>query len=314
MLKQTLQNHATENSSLKNLVLRIRPKNLLVVMASVIFIVETLVMFILSEIPPISRGWEAILDSSILLLLLTPFYLYIYRPFWEERQKQSRQIRFLSQQLLTATDEESKRIAHEIHDQCGQTLTALQFGLQSLKKLIVDCDPKALRRTEYLEKAACQLSEELRSLTKRLRPAILDQAGLVAALNSQAEEFRQNYPDITVTNRFFQKAELPQRLPSQTEDAIYRICQEALTNIARHASATEIFLSLSLKNRLLQLEILDNGSGFDLADCLDQQEGVCGVGLLGMRERALMVGGQLKIISRPGEGTKISASFPTNME
>ena len=314
MLKQILQNHAALNASLKNLVLRMRPKNLLVVMALVIFVVETLVMFILSEIPPLSRGWEAILDSSILLLLLTPFYLYIYRPFWEERQKQSRQIRFLSQQLLTATDEESKRIAHEIHDQCGQTLTALQFGLQSLKRLITDCDPKALERTEYLEKAACQLSGELRSLTKRLRPAILDQAGLLAALNSQAEEFRQNYPGITVTSRFFQKADLPQRLPSQTEDAIYRICQEALTNIARHASATEVSLSLSLENRCLQLEIADNGSGFDLAGCLDRQEGACGIGLLGMRERAAMVGGQLKIISRPGQGTTISASFPTNME
>ena len=311
MLKTTINLPLTLNGLLKELVFRISPKAMMVIMAMVIFLVEALVMVILSEIPPLEKELEALLDSTILLLLLTPFYMYIYRPFWAERQKQARQIRFLSQELLTATEEESKRIAHEIHDQCGQTLTALQFGIQALKKMIATRDPSSLSQAESLEQIAGILSNELRSLTTRLRPPILDEAGLISAIDWQVQTFRKNFPDITITDQLLRKSDLNLRLSSTTEDAIYRICQEALTNIARHASATEVQLAMVRSNKTIELKIEDNGRGFDLDRCLEQTDGACGIGLLGMRERALMVGGRFQIVTKAGEGTAILAVFPT---
>lgn len=299
---------------LRKFILLINPRRLLLIMAATIFLVETLVMLILSEMPPISRGWEALLDSTILLVLLVPFYLYIYRPFWEERQRQERQIRFLSQRLLTATEAESKRVAHEIHDQCGQTLTALQFGLQTLKNKIPATNQPSQAQADHLVLMAAQLGNELRDLTTRLRPVVLDQVGLVAALTWQIETFQKNYPDISITARLLRKADLEQRLASAGEDAIFRICQESLTNIARHASASVVLMCLTLENGSVELKIEDNGIGFDLDKCLDQEDGECGFGLLGMRERALMGGGTFRISTAPGEGTSIRASFPLTGE
>jgi signal transduction histidine kinase len=291
MIKTFLLFPLTLNHLLKKFVLLINPRILLIIMATAIFLVETLVMFILNEMPPISRGLEAILDSTILLLLLTPFYLYIYRPFWDERQRKERQIRYLSQQLLIATEAESKRIAHEIHDQCGQTLTALQFGLQTLKKQIPAKDASSLAQTDKLV-----------------------QVGLIAALTWQIETFQKNFPGINITARLIRKSDLAGKFSSNVEDAIFRICQEALTNIARHASATVVLLYLTLEGRRMELKIEDNGVGFELDRCLEQEDGKCGFGLLGMRERALMGEGRFNISTAPGQGTSILASFPLTEE
>ncbi len=310
MIKTILRSPLTLNHLLKKFILLINPRILLIIIATAIFLVETLVMFILNEIPPISRGMEALLDSTILLLLLTPFYLYIYRPFWEERQRRERQIRYLSQQLLIATEAESKRIAHEIHDQCGQTLTALQFGLQTLKKKIPAKDASSLAQSDYLVQIVAQLGDELRDLTTRLRPAVLDQIGLIAALTWQIETFQKNFPDINFSSRLVRRADLAGKLGSTVEDVIFRICQESLTNIARHASATDVLLCLTLEGRRLELKIEDNGVGFELNRCLEQEDGECGFGLLGMRERALMGEGRFNISTAPGQGTRILVSFP----
>ncbi len=310
MIKTFLRSPLTLNHLLKKFILLINPRILLIIMATAIFLVETLVMFILNEIPPVSRGLEALLDSTILLLLLTPFYLYIYRPFWEQRQRQERQIRSLSKQLLIATEVESKRIAHEIHDQCGQTLTALQFGLQTLKNKIPANDASSLAQTDYLVQVVAQMSEELRDLTTRLRPVVLDQVGLIAALTWQIETFEKNFSDINIKARLVRRADLAGKLDSNIEDAIFRICQEALTNIARHASATEVLLCLTLEGGRMELKIEDNGVGFELDKCLEHEDGECGFGLLGMRERALMGEGRFNISSAPGQGTRILASFP----
>ncbi len=314
MLKTTLSLPLSLNRYLRGLVLRISPKALLVIMALAIFFVEVLIMFLLREMPPLERELEAILDSTILLLLLTPFYKYIYHPFWLERQKQAEQIRVLSQQLLTATEEESKRIAHEIHDQCGQTLTALQFRIEALIKLVARQDPSAITQAETLEQIAAQLSLELRSMTSRLRPPVLDEAGLLSAIKWQVDTFTKNFPNIAFTANLPSKSEFIDQLGSATENAIYRIFQEALTNIVKHASATEGQLTLVIEERRLEMKVQDNGTGFNLDRCLDQTDGTCGIGLLGMRERALMVGGKFRIVSKVGEGTAILASFPISMD
>ena len=310
MIKTIWSFPLTLNALSKKFILLISPRRLLLIMASAIFAVETLVMLILSEMPPLSRGWEALLDSTILLVLLVPFYLYIYRPFWEERQRQERRVRYLSQKLLTATEAESKRVAHEIHDQCGQTVTALQFGLQTLKNKLSAEDTATLAQADHLVQIAAQMSNEMRDLTTRLRPVVLDQIGLVAALSWQIETFRKNYPDIKLMARLLRKADLDQRLAPASEDALFRICQEALTNIARHAAASIVQVRLTLEQEGVELKIEDNGVGFDLDKCLDHEDGECGFGLLGMQERALMGEGSFHISTAPGQGTCILASFP----
>jgi len=286
------------------------PRQLLVVIAVGIFIFEALIMLFLGSIPRFSREVEALIDSSVLLLLLTPLYYYVYRPFWEERQQYQRQIQYLSQQLLKATEEERKRITHELHDQCGQTMTALQFGMQALKKRLNNTGPEVTDQIDHLVGVTAQLAGEIRELTTRLRPAVLDELGLFAALRWQIEEFCGNFPDIKLKSRMFRESDLEQRLEPQVEDALYRICQEALTNIVRHARASEVTFRLWQENHFLFLSVADNGIGFDLDQCWLHHQGACGIGLLGMRERAANLGGTLQINSQPGKGTTIQVSFP----
>ena len=296
---------------LKKFILLINPGILLLIMAIAIFVVESLVMLLLDALPPISRGWEAVLDSSILLLLLTPFYFYLYQPFWGERQRQERQIRNLSQKLLTTAEEERKRVAHEIHDQSGQTLTVLQFGLQTLKKKIPDYAEPALKQADHLVQVVAHLGDELRGLTVSLRPVVLDRIGLSAAIAWQIENFQDNFPEIDLRWQVFGKEDLPQPLAPEVENAVFRITQEALTNVVQHASASVVRLDLTVQNgRSLQLKIKDNGIGFELEKCLGHESGECGFGLLGMRERAFMANGKFDIKTAPGLGTCIEASFP----
>jgi len=152
---------------------------------------------------------------------------------------------------------------------------------------------------ESLEQIASLLSNELRSLTIRLRPPILDEAGLISAINWQVDTFRKNYPDVDVCDRLLDKTDLRNPLSTTTEEASYRICQEALTNIARHASATVVQVTMARKDKNIELKIEDNGVGFDLKGCFEETE------------RALMVGGTFKIDTSVGKGTSILATFPS---
>lgn len=286
------------------------PRSILVAMTLSIFAVELIVMLLLSELPPLSRWLESLLDATVLIVFLSPFYIFVYRPFWNERQQYERQISYLSRNLLTAAEEERKRVTHELHDECGQTLTALQFGIQTLKRRLPADAGDCSTQVDRLIEVAAQLGDELRKVTTQLRPSALDEFGLHIALRWLMQEFSESYPGVEMDVRLFRETDLEERLPSTVEDAIYRVCQEALTNVARYSLASKVQIRLMLVNSQVVLQIQDNGQGFDLNEFWKKKSGCQGIGLLGMRERTGNLHGSFGILSAPGEGTSIEAIFP----
>lgn len=293
----------------QRLPLGMSPKWMVLVMAGAIFTAETMVMLILAGLRVDDFWLEALLDSTILLLILTPVYLFFYRPFWEAQRQHDEKIRYLSQQLIATVEDERKRITCELHDQSGQSLTALQFGLQTLRRCLETGNHDCVGLAQTLIDQTSQLSDNLRSFASRLRPENLDQLGLISALEVEFREFARTYPQIEISYRLLRREDLDNRLDERGELAIYRICQEALTNIAKHSQAGEVVVYLKIVVDKLVLQIEDNGRGFD-AEAYWSDKHVRGIGLLGMRERVSQLGGRFDIQSSDGRGTRLTAELP----
>jgi PAS domain S-box-containing protein len=220
----------------------------------------------------------------------------------EDLQRSFEQLRALAARLQSAREEERKRVSREIHDELGQALTAIKMDLASvLQALPPDKEPEAQRG-----KAAMLLLDQtvrsVRRIATELRPSMLDDLGLVAALEWAAEDFQAR----TGTKCRVSLPEEDIALDQERATALFRIFQETLTNIARHAAATEVNGRLSNQDGVLLLEVRDNGKGVN-------QEQLCAptsLGILGMRERALLLGGDLTITGAPGQGTVVSARIP----
>jgi signal transduction histidine kinase len=206
----------------------------------------------------------------------------------------------LLKKLITAQEEERKRIARELHDGVGQMLTSLMVGMRTMQR---SNDPTTVQaRTEELCVTAGETLEQVRVLSRELRPSILDDLGLSAALDRYVAEFARVHADVTVDLH----CDLPGRLPSTVETALYRIVQEAMTNAARHGNATSVGVLVSRRNGTVQAIVDDNGAGFDVAAVRRRQSSV---GIFGMSERAELLGGKLDIESGP-EGTTVYAEVP----
>jgi PAS domain S-box-containing protein len=228
----------------------------------------------------------------------------------EEALKNSHvQLRALSARLQSVREEESERIAREIHDELGQALTGLNMDLiwiqQKLKK-----EKSPLLRSQFQRriKAAMKLLEKtvrsVQRISAELRPAMLDDLGLIAALEWQAEEFEAR---TGICCRWKPKPVMAQSNRDQAT-ALFRIFQEILTNVARHARARSVKLKLVQNDGELILEVADNGRGFNEKKLLDHKS----LGLLGMRERAAFIGGRVEIRSAPGKGTKVIVASPND--
>lgn len=200
--------------------------------------------------------------------------------------------------LLSAQDEERTRISRDLHDGVGQALTAISLGLGA----VLDADPSAQRaQLVGVKELVAKTLEDVRRISRDLRPALLDELGLEAAVTHFARELAERSgTEIDVLAR------LPQRLPRSAEAAVYRVVQEALTNVARHARATHASVVLTASGDRLHLVVEDNGDGFVPAE----PAATVSVGLLGMRERVELLGGTLRLESTPGRGTIISARVP----
>jgi signal transduction histidine kinase len=207
----------------------------------------------------------------------------------------------LSQHLVDIQEAERNAIARELHDEAGQALTSIKVGLRLLE--LHASDPQAvLKSTGDLQVQIEALMDSLHRLAANLRPASLDRIGLVPALRQHLEDLgRYNHLQVN-----FEALNLEQRLPGSIETSLYRIIQEALTNIVRHASATQVSLLLERRNQRVVAVIEDNGRGFDP----EQADNSRRLGLLGMRERARMAGGQVTIESEPGSGTTVVVEIP----
>jgi signal transduction histidine kinase len=212
-------------------------------------------------------------------------------------------LQILSRQLVRAQEDERRRLAHELHDEIGQSLTAAQLNLQ-----VLSCQSDRAEWSGRLEDSLSLIDrvlQQVRTLSLDLRPAMLDDLGLVAALrwyvHRQAER-------ASLVAHFV--AELPAlRGLSELETICFRIAQEALTNVVRHARARHVSVELCQCGAELHLTICDDGIGFDVPEARSQAAGAS-LGLLGMHERALLIGGQIAIESAPGRGTRVCARFP----
>lgn len=212
----------------------------------------------------------------------------------------------LLKRLINAQEDERKRVARDLHDDLGQSLSALQFQAKNMERLIPNGSQEALDQLNTTEDLISSTTDHMYDLILALRPSVLDELGLLAALRAHAE---RSLKEKGIA--FEMKTEgFASRLPPAMETNLYRIFQEAMNNIRRHASARSVRLSLARHNGLVTAEIQDNGCGFDTASIRAGQDGARGLGLLSMQERAAICGGTLEIHSQPGEGTVIRVSIP----
>ena len=209
--------------------------------------------------------------------------------------------------LVEAQEAERHRIARDLHDHLGQQLTALRLKLQSIRSR---CNGDALLAKEMddTQEYASRIDMDINYLAWELRPTELDQLGLANALASFVREWSKTYD---ISAEFHTSNDLSERLPPELETNLYRIVQEALNNILKHANASNVSVLLERHSERVVLIIEDDGKGFD--PVIDRPKSVSkGLGLIGMRERTALLGGTLEIESRPGGGTTIYARVPVN--
>ena len=219
-----------------------------------------------------------------------------------ERRAAEAQIKALFERLVSAQEEERRRIARNIHDQLGQQITALRMSLERLKMQTVEAP--TLAQAERAQHLAEELDRSIDFLTWELTPATLDHLGLSSALRDLVDGW---------SDRFHIAAEYsligtPARLPAHVEANLYRLAQEALHNVFKHARASRAIVSLEWSATALVLTVADDGQGFDTRE-VGQRQPDC-LGLASMRERATLVGGELTLRSAPGQGTAISVRVP----
>jgi two-component system sensor histidine kinase UhpB len=199
---------------------------------------------------------------------------------------------------IQAQERERRRIAQDLHDEVNQALTAVSLRLQAS---IERASPELRRELSETKRLATQAMEELLVLARHLRPAVLDDHGLLPALHSQVRDFCEQ---TGINANFNARGTMPQLSPEQ-QLVIYRVTQEGLSNVAQHAGARRVDVELSFVGRTV-LRINDDGRGFAQ---LNGATSNGGLGVVGMRERALLVGGQLTLWSAPGEGTRVELTF-----
>lgn len=213
-----------------------------------------------------------------------------------------RRIKEMSSQVLTAHEAERMRIARELHDDTAQALTSILVRLHLLERST--SDPAVLGNVEELRELTSGALDSVRRMAMDLRPAALDDLGLVSALHTYAGKFSESWPTKVTVN----VTGLRRRLRPEVELVLYRVVQEALTNIAKHASATSAHVSLTRRRNDVTLIVEDDGQGFNVGD-RSEADGT-GLGLFGMQERLALVGGEARIESVKGSGTRITAHVP----
>jgi signal transduction histidine kinase len=220
---------------------------------------------------------------------------------FEQVQAGRDRLQILSRQLVEAQEVERRFIAQELHDQVGQLLTGLKLTIQMNENLLGDEVGADISEAKSLVN---ELLKQVRDLSLDLRPAMLDDLGLLPALLWHIERYKSQ----TGIEVSFEHMNLDgRRFPPEVETAAYRIAQEALTNVARHAQVENVILITDNKDDTLTVEIRDQGVGIDPTETGDTEHSI---GLLGMRERAMMLGGTFNLQSKPDRGTSIKVALP----
>ena len=229
-----------------------------------------------------------------------------YSQLLEQSRHMQEQLRLLSRQLLSAQEEERKNISRELHDVIAQTLTGINVRLAALKKEAATNTKgldRNITRTQRLVEHSVNIVHQF---ARELRPAVLDDLGLVPALHSFMKNFAMRTGVRASLTTFTMKIE---QLDATRRTVLFRVAQEALTNVARHARASRVEVSIQKLPDSICMKIKDDGKSFDVERALHANGGKR-LGLLGMRERLEMVGGRFDVDSAPGKGTTVEAQIP----
>ena len=219
---------------------------------------------------------------------------------WKEETR-----RQLLDKVILAQEEERKRISRELHDEVGQALTALVMNLGGIEETMSPDLGGVRERLAAVRDLASETLASIRRLMLDLRPTLLDDLGLIPAISWYAEN---NLGRAHIRPRVEVAGFQGRRLPVQMETVLFRVVQEAITNVVKHSSATEVVIRLELIDGRVRASVQDNGKGFDAGDKVHGYEG--GLGLMGMQERVALLGGSLNVDSRPGHGTSLSLEIP----
>jgi len=213
-------------------------------------------------------------------------------------------------QTISAQEDERRRLARELHDETAQTIATLSIALDRARDGVDGADPQTVAHIAKAKELSARLLAETRRLILGLRPTILDDMGLLPAIRWYCDSYLGDQ-GIGVAI----EASMPvKRLPAHVEVVLFRIVQEALANVARHARATHVDMRLSHDERMISVAVSDNGVGFDVEKALGRVGPAGSVGLLGMQERARLLGGQMDVHSRPGGGTTVRVEVPLTDE
>jgi PAS domain S-box-containing protein len=227
----------------------------------------------------------------------------------ESLRESENRLRSLSSQLLTVQENERKRVAREIHDSIGQSLTAIKFRVENVIEQMGKNRVKKMEKPlEDLIPIVQEAVEETRRIQMDLRPSILDDLGILATVRWFCREFQTTFPSVRIETQMDIQED---GVSASLKTVIFRVMQEAFNNIAKHSKADLIRLSLRKTDGKIELIIEDNGMGFNLEGLISMESSKRGFGLSSMRERTELSGGAFVIESTPGKGTIIRASWPT---
>ncbi|MFZ2657018.1 MAG: ATP-binding protein [Victivallales bacterium] len=230
-----------------------------------------------------------------------------YGQLLAESRLMQEQMRHLSRQILMAQEEERKHISRELHDDISQILTSINIRLDTLK---MEVSTNSGNLKKKISKTQCLVEKSVAAVHRfacELRPAMLDDLGLVPALLAFMKEFgKRTGLQIRFTALTADRIE---KLDNIKRTVLYRVAQEALTNVTKHAKATQAKVSLKIQSDAICMTISDNGKSFDVNRALSLRRGAR-LGVLGMRERAEMVGGTFEIASEKGRGTTVRVQIP----
>jgi signal transduction histidine kinase len=226
---------------------------------------------------------------------------------YEKLKQSEKELRLLSSQLLTVQEKERSRIARELHDGIGQSLSSIKFRVEdALGQISKDFTDSGVNSLNNLIPLIQNTVEEVRRITMDLRPSTLDDLGILATIGWFCRELQETYSKLEVKREItIEETEVPEPL----KIVIYRVLQEALNNVVKHSGANRVTISLDKKNNTIQLAIEDNGCGFDLDEALSVDNSTRGFGLASMRERIDLSGGLFSIETGRGKGTAVKGSW-----
>jgi signal transduction histidine kinase len=294
------------------------PVRILAIMLISVFFAEAILLTSAHLSGPVPVLGEAFFDASALVVLLSPFfYFFLFRPLQmhiaerkavEELLRESgKRIRSLSSHILTAQETERRRISRELHDELGQALALIKLKVRFIEQNLHQ-DRELLREEcESIFWYLNQVIENVRRLSLDMSPVALEKLGLTESIRLLVDDFARAHASVEVARDI---TNIDRLFAEDADVIIYRIIQEALTNVARHAQAAHVLVAVEKREDNVLLVVEDDGKGFNAAQLATGMVDKRGLGLAIMAERARMLDGFIDIQSQEGKGTRITVSIP----